>query len=431
MTLKPQLPDYFRGMSEPKPTALAGVRVVDFSRVLAGPFATQVLGDLGAEIVKIEQIGTGDDSRSLLPEPALGGESFFYLALNRNKRSIAIDLTTESGRQVALDLISTADVLVENFTTRVMQRFGLDYTSLKERFPRLIYCSVSAYGRTGRLANATGYDSAISVESGVASLNALPGERPVANGVPFIDITTALNATIGILAALRARDLHGCGQNIEVALYDAAISDLSYKGYQFLASGENPRAMGRKPKFGVPGGEYDCTDGTVWFTCTGQKMYRAFCEQVVQREDLVNDPRFQTVSDRNKNSEALYDLLAKIFAKRERGHWSDRLKRSGIPCGEVRTIGEALLSLETSEREMVYQVPHPTAGQVPIIASPIRLSFTPSIDPVAPPLLGQHSAEILRELLGYDEERITLLAKTGAIQVLKSDGQGALQDVLA
>src|SRR5271170_2040167 len=328
-------------LGDHSPRALSGIRVVDFSRVLAGPYASQILGDFGAEIIKIEQTVTGDDTRFLVPHPKLGGESFFYLALNRNKRSIAIDLSTPEGREVALDLIANADVLLENFTTRVMKNFGLDYESLKERFPRLVYCSVSAYGRTGRLADAAGYDTAAFVESGVGALNAAPGEPPVTGGVPFIDITTALNATIGILTALRARDLHGRGQWVESALYDNAIADLSYKGYQFLASGEAPRAMGRKPKFGVPGGLFQCADGSLWFTCTGQKMYRAFCQKVIGRDDLIDDPRFVTPDDRNRNFELLYDLLAEILGQQSRSHWSDLMRSAGVPCGELRSVGEA------------------------------------------------------------------------------------------
>jgi formyl-CoA transferase len=416
MPERPKIPPY-RFADAPPPKALADVRIVDFSRVLAGPFATQILGDLGAEIIKIEQTGTGDDTRTLLPAPNLGGESFFYLALNRNKRSIALDLRTEEGRQLALELIATADVVIENFTTRVMQQFGLDYPALKDRFPELIYCSVSAYGRTGRLANAGGYDSAISMETGVSALNALEGEQPVPGGVPFVDITTAMNATIGILAALHARQLHGKGQFIEAAMYDTAIADLSYKGYQFLASGESPVSLGRKPKFGVPGGQFDCSDGAVWFTCTGQKMFRNFCDKVIERPELFEDPRFESVERRNANFAELFDLLAEIFVTQDRAYWSDRLKRAAVPCGEVRSVGEALVARETAERDMVAEIPHPTAGRIPMIKSPIKMSFTPAVDPTPPPLLGQHSREILRELLGYSDERIDALQAQGVIQL--------------
>lgn len=431
MPERPKIPAYLPSES-PQLKALSDIRVVDFSRVLAGPFATQILGDMGAEIIKVEQIGTGDDTRFLLPEPQLGGEAFFYLALNRNKRSISLDLRSEEGRKIALDLIGTADVVVENFTTRVMQQFGLDYASLKERFPNLIYCSVSAYGRTGRLANAAGYDSAISMETGVSALNAVEGEDPVPGGVPFVDITTAMNATIGILAALHARHLHGKGQFIESAMYDTAIADLSYKGYQFLASGESPVSLGRKPKFGTPGGQFHCSDGDVWFTCTGQKMFRNFCDKVIERPELFDDPRFDTVLKRNANFAILFELLETIFITQDRAYWSDRLKRAGVPCGEVRSVGEALMSRETAERDMIAEISHPTAGRIPMIKSPIKMSLTPAVDPTPPPLLGQHSRDILRDLLGYDDAQIDALAAKNVIEVRdEAPSEGSTEGVAA
>lgn len=417
MDVRPTFPPHQPRGEQPR--SLAGVRVVDLSRVLAGPFATQMLGDLGADILKIENPRAGDDTRWLIAQPNLGGENFFYLALNRNKRSVAVDINTDEGREIIFRLLADADVLVENYTTRVMQRAGLDYDALKERFPRLIFCSISAYGRTGRLAHAGGFDSAISVEAGVASLNALPDERPVVGGVPFIDITTAMNATIGILAALRARDMpdsetFGKGQFIDIAMYDTAIADLSYKGYQYLASGQNPVSLGRKPKFGMPGGEFECADGVVWFTCTTQKMFHALCDHVIDRPELKDDPRFLTIKERNQNVDEMIAALEAEFIHHDRAYWGDRLKRAGVPCGEVRLVGEALISRETEEREMVREIAHPTAGSVPVIASPVKMSLTPPVDPVAPPLLGQHTAEVLHEA-GYSSADIARMEQLKVI----------------
>jgi formyl-CoA transferase len=409
---RPTLPDF-----EPHPlqgrAALEGVRVIDFTRVLAGPFGTQILGDLGAEVIKIEDPVKGDDTRTSTPHPKLGGESFFYLSLNRNKKSVALDLKTEDGRRIARELIATADVLVENFTTPVMKRFGLDYASLKDDFPQLIYCSVSAYGRVGRLANAGGFDSVIAAEAGVQSLNAWPGEPPVLGAVPYTDITTALNATIAVLAALQARHRHGVGQHLDIAMYDAALANLSFKGYEVLAGGAGPTLNNRQTP--LPKGEFDTTDGSICITCPGEKMYRAFCE-AVGRPEWLEDPRFATIRDRMANGAAFVALLREMFASQPSAYWSERLQAVAVPCGVVRGPGEALTSRETVERGLVYTIAHPTAGAVPIIASPVRMSATPGPAPQPPPLLGQHTAEVLGALLGYDAAAIDQLAAAGVLR---------------
>ena len=410
-TTRPTLPEHEEALPE-RPLALAGVRVVDFTRVLAGPFGTQILADLGAEVIKIENPGLGDDTRFSVREPSLGGESSFFLSLNRGKRSVAIDLKSDEGRQVALDLIAKADVLVENFSGAVMRRFQLDYPSLRERFPRLIYCSVSGYGRTGRNADAAGYDSPLSADGGVLKLNAYAGERPVLGGVPYTDISTALNATIGILAALHARSVHGLGQHVDVAMFDAALANLSFKGYEFLASGRDPALYDRQAA--TPRGHFDTADGGIVITAAGDKMFRALCLQVVNRPQWLEDPRFSTTAERMRHGEAFLEEIRAIFASEASAVWSERCKRAGIPCGAVRSPGEALLSEEAMERGLVFDIPHPTAGKVPVIAQPVRLSETPCRY-LAPPLLGQHSREVLSDLLGYDDARIEQLAASGAI----------------
>lgn len=412
--MRSRLPLWPQPVERP-PAALDGIRVIDFTRVLAGPFATQILGDLGAEVIKVEMPGKGDDTRFTVPEPNFGGESTFFLSLNRNKQSIALDLNTPEGIAVALDLIATADVVAENFTSRVMRRYGLDYASLKERFPRLIYCSVSAYGRTGSLSEGAGYDSAITAEAGVASLNARPGEPPVASGLPYTDITTAMNATIATLAALQARQRHGIGQMVEAAMYDTAIANLSFKGYETLATGRNPALPPRQATVGVPRGEFDTENGAVWITCAGDKMFRQLMVQVFERPDLADDLRFRDRVGRDLHAEALLAEIKAMFAERSSEHWSGRCKSAGVPCGVLRTVDQALMSAETAERGMLCKVPHPTAGDVPIIQSPIRLWSTPTVAPSAAPLLGQHGAHILRDVLGYDDTRIAALVAAGAV----------------
>lgn len=413
MTERPQIPDYVPP-SDLSRSALEGIRVVDFTRVLAGPFGTQILGDLGAEIIKVEDPVRGDDTRSSPQQPSLGGESFFYLSLNRNKKSVAIDLKSVEGQKIARDLIAKADVVVENFTTPVMKRFGLDYASLKDEFPQLIYCSISAYGRTGRLANAGGFDSVIAAEAGVQSLNAWPGQPPVLGSVPYTDITTALNATIAILAALQARHTHGVGQHLDVAMYDTALANLSFKGYEYLVSGKVPALYERQTP--LPKGEFDTADGSITITCPSPKMFAAFCG-AVGRPEWLSDPRYGAMGARFANGGAFVGEMRELFATQPSAYWSERLKAVAVPCGIVRTPGEALLSQESLDRGLVYNIEHPTAGQVPSIASAVRMSATAGPAPVAAPLLGQHTAEVLSWLLGYERSVIEGLAAAGVVNV--------------
>jgi crotonobetainyl-CoA:carnitine CoA-transferase CaiB-like acyl-CoA transferase len=418
---RPSIPQ--RAQDPTAPGALDGVRVIDFTRVVAGPFGTQILADLGAEVIKIEHPGRGDDTRFTIPNPALGGESAFFLSLNRGKQSVAIDLASEAGRAVALDLIATADVLVENFTGSVMRRFQLDYPSLRERFPRLIYCSVSAYGRSGRNADAAGYDSPLTAEAGAMSLNAYAGQAPVLGGAPYTDLTTALNATIGILAALHARTRDGMGQQVDAAMFDSALANLSFKGYEFLASGREPAPYPRQSS--MPRGQFDTADGGVTLSCVGDKMFRALCLQVVERPEWLEDPRYATAAERERHGEAFLDAFRAILRGEPSAVWSERCKRAGVPCGAIRTPGQALLSDEALERELVFDIPHPTAGTAPVIAQPFRLSATPARYR-APPLLAQHTGEVLRDLLGYAPERIEALAASGAIR-LRDDSAPAAE----
>jgi len=394
------------------PGPLSGLRVIDFTRVLAGPFATQILGDLGAEVIKVENPEGGDDTRSIRRNPELGGETAFFMSLNRSKQSVTIDLKSEAGRAVVLDLIATADVLVENFTGSVMRRFGLDYASLAARFPKLIYCSVSGYGRTGRNADAAGYDSPLSAEAGALALNAYAGGKPVLGGIPYTDITTALNAAIGILAAVQARHASGKGQHVDVAMFDSTLANLSYTAADYLTTGAETVLYERQ--LAGPRGQFDTSDGEITITCSKDKMFRALCEHVVERPDWLQDPRFATLPERMRNSAAFLAALGPVFRTQPSAYWSERCKRAGIPCGEVRTPGEALFSAEASERGLVFGLPHPTAGIAPAIAQPFRFSETPC-QYGTPPVLGQHTREVLQDQLGYSDERVAELMATGAI----------------
>jgi len=406
----PDLP--LRTVQPSGPRPLDGVRVIDFTRVLAGPFGTQILGDLGAEVIKIENPVGGDDTRMLWPEPGYGGETSFFMSLNRSKQSVAIDLKSEAGRDVVLDLLASADVLVENFAGSVMRRFGLDYASLKDRFPRLIYCSVSGYGRSGSNADAAGYDTPLSAEAGNIALNAYAGGEPVQGAITYTDISTALNSTIGVLAALHARERTGRGQHVDVAMFDAALANLSFLGAGFLASGQEPR-LNTKWTAG-PSGLWDTADGQIVITCGNPKMFVAFCQRVVERPDWLEDLRFGPMQERMKNADAFFAELSPILKGEGSEYWSRRCKDAGVPCGVVRSAGEALLSPEASERGLVFALPHPVAGKAPAIAQPVQFSDTPCQYGV-PPVLGQHTRAVLEGLLGYSDDRLAELEASGAI----------------
>ena len=410
---QPNFPPYQK-RDAAAPLALEGVKVVDFSRVLAGPFCTQVLADFGADVVKIEQPDGGDQVRGL--EPAIGDNSTYFWSLNRNKRSVSIDLNKEEGRQIILDLLENADVLVENYTARVMKAFGLDYASIAERFPKLIYCSVSGYGRTSPLCDVPAYDSMIAAESGQISFNCNPGERPVVNSVPIVDFMAAKNATIGILAALRARDLYGKGQFIDIAMFDSAMACLAYRGTDYFAKGENPVPTGRVSKTSAPGGEFDVADGSVWIMITSDKMFKRLCVDVMDRPDLLDDPRFATQVARRKNLDEVNQTVSEILRPETRGHWVGKMRKAGIPAGSVRTIKEAFHADEALERGIMSDLPHPEFERIPNISSVFRhMTLTPAVDPRTAPALGEHNLEVLRDFAGYDEKKISQLKDAGVL----------------
>lgn len=403
--------------SQPAGTGpLAGIRVVDFTRVVAGPFGTQMLGDLGAEVIKIENPIGGDDTRMLNPREALGGEAAFFMSLNRSKQSVAVDLKNEAGRAVVLDLLETADVLVENFTGAVMRRFQLDYPSLSERFPRLIYCSVSGYGRSGPNADAAGYDSPLHAEGGATSLMKNIGGQTVLGGVPYTDLSTGMNSIIGILAALQARHTTGRGQHVDVAMFDSTLANLPYVSAEWLTSGASPRLYDRQGA--GPHGIFATADGEITISVGKDKMFRAFALKVADRPDWLEDARFADTPARIANGAAFLEQVAPLFESQSSAYWSQRCKAAGIPCGAVREPGEALLSQEAKDRDLVFAVRHQTAGTAPVIAQPFRFSDTPCRYG-APPTLGEHTRDVLGGL-GYSEERIAGLAADGAIGLGKA-----------
>ena len=416
MTARPSLPER-PPREKGAPTALDGLLVVDFTRVVAGPACTQTLADFGAEVIKIENPEGGDDTRHY-EHAEIGGESAAFLSLNRNKRGIALDLTRPEGRAVARELISKADVVVENFSGGVMKKFGLDYDSVAADNPRLVYCSISAYGRKGSWALRPGFDPITQAESGFMSLNGFPDGPPVRTGYPVVDMATGMSACNAILMALIARDKVGRGQHVEVALFDIATAMTGFFGLTYLITGNNQSRFGNSPNGSPTVGLYEASDGPFYMACANDRLVRRLLVEVLDRPDLTTDPAFATRKARTANKAKLRSILAEIFAGHSREHWIAKMKAVNVPVGYLRTIEEAFNAPEMRERHRVNEIPHPTAGSVPNIEPPIGLKLTPTVAPVAAPLLGQHTKDVLRNRLGYDDDRIAELTKAGVFGAL-------------
>jgi crotonobetainyl-CoA:carnitine CoA-transferase CaiB-like acyl-CoA transferase len=420
MTARPRLPGR-TPREKGAPTALDGLLVVDFTRVVAGPACTQTLADFGARVIKIENPEGGDDSRHY-EHADVAGESAAFISLNRNKRGIALDLTKPEACVVAHELIARSDVVVENFSSGVMKKYGLDYASVVSRNPRLVYCSISAYGRSGPFASRPGFDPITQAESGFMSLNGFPDGPPVRTGPPAVDMLTGMAACNAILLALLARDKLGRGQHVEVALFDMALAMTQFYGMAYLMSGVNPSRQGNSPNGSPSVGVYHGSDGPFYIACANDRLYRRLVVEVLNRPDLVSG-EFGDRRSRTANRDKLRAILTEVFAADARENWVAKMKAANIPVGYLRTVEEAFNSPEARERHRVNEIPHPKAGTVPNIESPLNLSLTPAIDPFAAPLLGQHTREVLRDTLGYDDAKIAALAKAGVFgEVLVTAG---------
>ncbi len=419
MTARPQLPDRVP-REKGAPTALDGLLVVDFTRVVAGPACTQTLADFGADVIKIENPDGGDDTRHY-EHAELAGESAAFISLNRNKRGIALDLTKREACDVARELIARADVVVENFSSSVMKKYGLDYASVAPGNPRLVYCSISAYGRKGPFASRPGFDPITQAESGFMSLNGFPDGPPVRTGPPAVDMLTGMSASNAILLALLARDRLGRGQHVEVALFDIALAMTQFYGMAYLMTGVNPSRQGNSPNGSPSVGLYNASDAPFYIACANDRLYRRLVIELLGRPDLASG-EFGDRRSRTANKDKLRAILTGIFVQDRRENWVTKMKAANIPVGYLRTVEEAFNSPEVRERHRLSQIPHPVAGVVPNIETPINLGLTPVVDPVAAPLLGQHTREVLRERLGYDDARIAALADAGAFGMVATVG---------
>jgi len=399
------------------PKALDGIRVVDFSHFIAGPFATMILADMGAEVIKIEAPGRGDDLRRYPPMHADLKHGAPFLWTNRNKRSVALDLKLPEGVEIARELIATADVVVENFSTGVMERFGLDYESCRKLKPEIIYCSVSAYGREGKFRDRLGFDPIAQVESGFVSMNGYADREGVRALSPVMDISTAMMAGNAILGALVARERNGIGQAVEVSLFDNAVLMTGYATMQHLFSGANPQRQGNTSPDTCPSGVFQAKDCAFYINCGNDKIFQRLMSQVIDRADLASAEIYATGPDRIRRRDELFAILGDAFVQQPWSHWQSRMRAAGVPCGQVRSVGEAIRSPEARERGIVTRIPHDILGWVPNVNLPIRYSRTPIVDPVAAPAVGQHTGAVLREVLGYDDDRLGRLAEAGTFGV--------------
>lgn len=376
---------------------LAGVRILDLSRVLAGPWCTMTLGDLGAEVIKIEQPGRGDDTRRWGP-PYVEDEAAYFLSANRNKKSVEVDLATPEGQAVIRELALEADILVENFKPGGLDKYGLDAASLAELNPRLIYCSISGYGHASPLRDLAGYDYVLQAEGGLMSVTGEVDGAPIKVGVAVVDLFTGMAAVQAILAAYIARQRDGLGQHIDMALFDNQLAMLANVGAAYLAHGEEPGRYGAGHAAIVPYQTFEASDGWIVVAAGNDRQFTALCDRVLGLEGVATDPRFATDSARVRNREALLAILEPAFHSGDSAHWIEQMKAVQVPCGQVRSVGQALTSPEAVARDMVRTVDHASVGPMRIVGSPLKLSRTPVVEPTAPPALGQHTEEVLAGL---------------------------------
>ncbi|HJR78648.1 MAG TPA: CoA transferase [Anaerolineales bacterium] len=399
---------------------LENIRILDITRALAGPYCTMMLADLGADVIKVERPSVGDETRGWGP-PFVGkpygpypGESAYFIAANRNKRSLTVNIQSAEGQEIVRRLAGISDVLVENYRTGELDKRGLGYSDLHRLYPKLIYCSVSGYGRTGPYANRPGYDAILQAEGGMMSITGPVEGPPSRVGIPIIDITSGMFAATAILAALRARDLTGEGQLVDISLFDSHIALLTNVASNYLVGGKPPRRLGNAHPNLVPYDSFSARDG--WFVVgiANDKQWGLLCD-VLARRDMKTDRRFAANRDRVTNREELVDELNRIFSQRDVDEWLADLVRAGLPCGRINSIPEVFDHPQAQAREMALDSEHPTAGSVRLPGFPYKLSETPAEIRRPPPLLGEHTDEVLIGLLSYSTEDVTALRDKGAI----------------
>lgn len=394
------------------PGALEGVKVLDLSRVLAGPYCTMILGDMGANVIKVEAPGGSDDTRGWGP-PYKEGESAYYFCANRNKRAITVNLKSEKGRQVIKSLVRESDVVVHNFKNGKMQEWGLDYSDLKAVNPKIIFCSITGFGATGPYKNLAGYDYIIQAMAGLMGITGSEESGPMKVGVAIADVLTGLYAVIGILGALNERNRSGVGQSLDLALFDAQVSALVNVASNYLVSGKVPGRLGNLHPNIVPYQTFNTRDGEMVIAVGNDGQFKRFCS-VIGMDQLATDERFITNSKRVENREALIPILEEKMKTKTSQEWLGLFNEEGIPCGPINDMRQLFNEEQVNAREMVVEVDHPKAGKIPLVGSPLKFSRTPVKIERHPPLAGEHTEEVLYEL-GWSEEDIKQLKNENII----------------
>jgi len=391
---------------------LDGMKVLDLTRVLAGPYATMLLGDLGAEVIKIEQPGTGDESRNF--GPFKNGFSLYFMSVNRGKQSVTLNLKTERGQAILKQLLKQTDILVENFRPGTMKKLGLDYDTLKGEHPSLIYAACSGFGQTGPYAQQGAYDMIIQGMGGIISITGEPDGPPVRVGTSISDITAALFTTIGVLSALHHRNRTGSGQFVDVAMLDSLVAVLENAVVRYFATGEAPKPLGARHPAITPFEAFASADGHVIIALGNDILWAKFCEHV-DRHELISDERFRTNADRTENHSELFPILSEIMSQRPTDDWIDALGAIGVPCGPINAMDKVVSHPQVQAREMITRIAHDITGEVEVPGVPIKLSETPGNVDAPAPSLGEHTTKVLTDLLKMSADEVEQLRRDGVI----------------
>ena len=392
--------------------ALDGIRIIDFSKALAGPYCTMLLADMGAEVIKVEMPGSGDDSRGWGP-PFIEGEAAYFLSVNRNKKSITLNLKDPKAKEIALKIIEKADIVLESNRPGVMTKLGLDYETVKKINPGIIYCSISGFGQTGPYSKRPGFDQVIQGYGGIMGLTGEKGGGPLKVGIAVTDIATGMFAATGILTALYHRERTGQGQHVDASMLDGQVSWLTYQAGRYLASGNVPQRIGSAHPLIVPYQDFEASDGFINIAAGNDNLWKKFCA-VTDLSDIADDPKFATNPKRVENRDEVVEIVSKKINTKTMQEWLDILNDAGVPCGPIYTVDQIFKDPQVLAREMLVEVDHPKCGKIQVTGSPIKLSETPAEITTHPPMLGEHNSSILQEF-GFSEEDITKLKEDKVI----------------